>query len=276
MPALDPQRRSLGRLQVPPVGMGTWKTFDVSAGPDIAARRRVVDACLVSRAAFIDTSPMYGQAERVLGVTLEGRRNQIQLATKVWTTGLSEGRAQIARSFDLLGAGTIDLYQIHNLVDWRTHLPVLEGMKADGRIHEIGITHYDPSAYPEMLHIMKTGRIGAIQIPYNVAERTCERDILPAAADLGIGVIVMRPLGVGRLAADLRSPPDLSPLRECGIRTWAQALLAWILADPRVSVVIPATTRPERVAENAVAGALPPLSPDLRDHVRREAERCVG
>ena len=160
-------------------------------------------------------------------------------------------------------------------MDWETHLPTLEGLKAEGKIGLIGITHYLTEAYPEMIRIMKGGRIHTIQIPYNVLERTCEWEILPLAEELGIGVIVMQPLGVGRLVTGLKREPDLAPLQVHGIRTWAQALLAWILADVRVSVVIPATSKPERIRENTAVGALPPLPKDLRAYIESETQRCL-
>ena len=122
---------------------------------------------------------------------------------------------------------------------------------------------------------METGRVDTIQIPYNVLDRACEKAILPLAAALGIGVIVMEPLGVGRLVKGFKRQPDLSPLADLGIQTWGQALLAWILADQRATVVIPATSRPERVLENAQAGSIAPLPEGLRDHISLEASRCL-
>jgi aryl-alcohol dehydrogenase-like predicted oxidoreductase len=126
-----------------------------------------------------------------------------------------------------------------------------------------------------MLDIMRSGRIQTIQIPYNVCERSCEERILPLAAELGIGVIVMEPLEKGRYVKGLRRQPDLSPLEPFGIRTWGQALLAWVLGDPRVSVAIPATSRPERVDENALAGSIGLLPQEVRDYIRKETERCL-
>ena len=193
------QTRKLATLQVSPIGMGTWKTFDVRSEAEIAIRKEIISACLSEGVAFLDSSPMYGESESVVGVTTEGKRDQFQLATKVWCTGLSQGRAEIARSFERFRTNYIDVFQIHNLLDWETHLATLEGLKAEGRIGLIGITHYLTESYPEMIRIMKNRRISTIQIPYNVLERTCEREILPLAAELGIGVIVMQPLGVGRL-----------------------------------------------------------------------------
>ena len=269
--------RKLGDLEVAVVGMGTAYTFhNVPSQKDIGVRQQIIDNCIASDISFIDTSPMYGDSEKVLGVVTEGKRQQFQLATKVWTRGQGKGQEQIARSFRLLGTDYIEVFQIHNLVDWSTHLPALEDLKAEGKIGQIGITHYSPSRFPEIIDIMKTGRVDTIQIPYNVLERSSEKAVLPLAAELGMGVIVMEPLGVGRLVQGLKRQPDLSPLHDYGISTWAQALLAWIVADERVSVVIPATSRPERVGENARVGSLPPLPEELRDYISKEAGRCLS
>jgi aryl-alcohol dehydrogenase-like predicted oxidoreductase len=218
---------------------------------------------------------MYGQSERVIGLTTAGCRERVQLATKVWCHGRAQGEAQIDNSFRLLKSSYIDVLQIHNLVDWRTHLGTLERLRDQGRIGLIGITHYSTSAYPTMLEIMRSGRIHTIQIPYNVRERSCEERMLPLAAELGIGVIVMEPLDKGRYVKGLRRQPDLSPLATFGICTWGQALLAWVLGDPRVSVAIPATSRAERIHENALAGEIGVLPPELRNYIRQETERCL-
>ena len=269
------QIRKLSSLDVNVIGMGSAQTFNVSSKEDIAVRQQVMDNCIPNGVTFLDTSPMYGRSEDVLGMTTHGKGQKFQLATKVWCTGRAEGEAQIARSFELLRTDHIEVLQVHNLVDWATQLPYLEVLKEEGKIEVIGITHNATASYPEMIRIMKTGRIGAIQIPYNVMDRTCEEAVLPVAGDLGIGVIVMKPLGVGDLVTGLKGQPDLSPLEEYGIKTWAQALLAWILADERVSVLIPATSRPERIIENAGAGSVAPLPTELREHISAEAHRCL-
>ena len=269
------QTRKLATLDVPPIGMGTWKTFDVRSEAEIGVRGEIITACISEGVSFLDSSPMYGESESVVGITTEGKQEQFQFATKVWCTGRLQGKAEIAKSFERFKTDYIVVFQIHNLVDWETHLSTLEGLKGRGRIGLVGITHYLTESYPEMMRIMKGGRISTIQIPYNVLERTCEQEILPLAAELGIGVIVMQPLGVGRLVTGLKKEPDLSPLEAHGIETWAQALLAWILADTRVSVVIPATTKPERIRENAAVGALTPLPAELRTYIEAETQRCL-
>jgi aryl-alcohol dehydrogenase-like predicted oxidoreductase len=268
--------RNLVGLEVPVIGMGSASTFDVEDHESLDVRRRIIDSCITSGSTLIDTSPMYGRAEKALGVALKSRVGQFQLATKVWAVGKETGRRQIARSFDLLNADHIHVFQIHNMVDWKTHLPYLEGLKEEGKIDLIGISYTYPSGFPEMLEIMKTHRVHTIQITYNALEREAEEEMLPLAQELGIGVLIMRPLASGALAKNISQQPDLSPLKEFGIETWAQALLAWVLADPRVTTLIPSSTRPERILSNAEAGNLPSLPRDLRDHILKEAQRCVA
>ncbi len=267
--------RQLASLEVPSVGLGTYKTFDVTSDRDIEARTRIIDNCLTSQTTFIDCSPMYGEAEGIIGRAIKGRRQRFQLATKVWCRGRDEGEAQIARSFELMGTEYVDVFQVHNLVDWQTQLSTLERLRDEGKIGLVGITNMRPDAYPDMMEIMRSGRIQTIQVPLNVIDRACEPELLPLAEELGIGVIIMEPLKKGRYVKELKGEPDLSPLKDYGISTWGQALLAWVLGDPRVSVAIPATSRPERIAENAVAGSAGSLPAALRDYVREETERCM-
>lgn len=158
--------------------------------------------------------------------------------------------------------------QIHNLVAWEDHLAVLEEAKADGRIGLLGATHYSPRAFGELATVMRTGRLDAIQVPYNPRERDVEREILPLAADLGLAVLVMRPFGEGGL---LRRPPRPADLEPLGVDTWAQALLKWGLSDARCSAAIPATSDPARVAENAAAGEPPWFDAEQRALVERLA-----
>ncbi len=267
--------RQLKQLAVGAIGLGTYKAFNVTSEADLAVRHRIIDTCIAEQVSLIDSSPMYGHSEQAIGITTAGKRDAFQLATKVWCQGRERGEAEIAQSFARFQTDYIDVFQIHNLVDWQTHLVTLERLKAEGKIGLIGITHYATSAYSHMMDIMRSGRIDTVQIPYNVMERTCESRLLPLAADLGIGVIVMEPLEKGRYVTGLRRQPDLAPLAETGIRTWAQALLAWVLGDVRIGVAIPATSRPERIEENALAGKVGPLPQALRDYIRAETERCL-
>jgi diketogulonate reductase-like aldo/keto reductase len=255
------EERKLG----PVVGLGTWNTF----GGDGELARDVAGAALGSGIQLFDSSPMYGHAERSLGSALEGRRDGAIVATKIWAPTVEQGRAQFE---DQLGwYGRVDVEQVHNLVSWQEHLPWLETEQAAGRIGRIGVTHYAPSAFRELAHALTTGRFQTVQLPYNPDERECERELLPLAAELGIPVIVMRPLGEGELLR--RPPPDeeLEPLREFGVDTWAQALLKWALSDERIDVVIPATRNPLHAAQNALAGEPPWFGPEERRLVERLA-----
>ncbi len=264
--------RKLGNtsgLIVPAVGMGTWRTFDVHGAAERTVHA-IVDEALSVGANFIDSSPMYGAAERVLGDALHGRRQQALVATKVWTGSADEGQSQIHRALDFY-AGHVDLFQIHNLLAWKTHLPVLERLRNEGKITAIGATHYSAAAFGELSQIMHTGQISVIQIPYNPRQREVEDTLLPLAQDLGIGVVVMRPFGEGSLMRHIPSAEALKPLEPFGVKTWAQALLKWILSDPRCHVAIPATSRPGRMTENAAAGDPPWFGPQERELVVRLA-----
>ena len=255
------EERRLG----PVVGLGTWDTF----GGDERLARAVLDSPLAAGARFVDSSPMYGQAERSLAAALEGRRDSAIVATKIWAPTVEEGRAQYAdqlRWFD-----RVDVEQVHNLAAWKEHLPWLEDERDAGRIGRVGVTHYSPSAFGELAEAMGTRRFETVQLPYNPRERESERELLPLAEELGMAVIVMRPLGKGQL---LRRPPDpreLEPLRDFGVETWAQALLKWALSDSRVDVVIPATRDPQHAVENATAGTPPWFGPEERRVVERLA-----
>jgi aryl-alcohol dehydrogenase-like predicted oxidoreductase len=252
------------------MGMGTWQTLDVRGAAAEARAREVVHEALDAGARLIDSSPMYGEAERVLGAALDGRRNDALVATKVWTSDPAEGEAQADRALGWYG-GRVELYQVHNLVGWREQLAMLERRRDAGDIGLIGATHYSPSAFGELAQVMRTGRLDAIQVPYNPHERDVEREILPLAEELGLGVVVMRPLGGGALARRAPAAADLAPLREYGVETWGQALLKWVLSDRRCTVAIPATSRPGRMTENAAAGAPPWLDDDARALVARLA-----
>ena len=266
------EHRKLGRsgLLVPAVGMGTWNTFDVTGAAAETNARTVVDRALEAGANFFDSSPMYGEAERVLCGALRGRRERAVVATKIWTPSAAEGRRQAERALRFYG-NFVDLYQVHNLVSWRQHLDMLERLRADGRIGAIGATQYQAAAFGELRTVMESGQVAAIQIPYNPRERDVEREILPLAADLGLGVVVMRPFAEGALVRRMPAESELAPLAPFGVRTWPQALLKWILSDSRCHVAIPATSKPERMTENAAAGEPPWFDREARDFVARLA-----
>jgi len=250
-------------LSVPVIGMGTWQSYDVRDRADV---QPVTDAILERGATFVDTSPMYGAAERVLAQTLGARRRDVVVATKVWAGSTREGREQIRRALEWYG-GVIDVYQIHNLEEWETHLPYLEELKAQGKIRAIGITHWSSSQFDRMATIIETGRIEAIQVPYNPREREVEAELLPLAGSRGLGVILMRPLGNGALATTAPPARELAFLADYGIRTWAQALLNWGVSDPRVSVSIPATGDVKHAIENCDVGDARRFDPAARDRV---------
>ncbi|HEU6445786.1 MAG TPA: aldo/keto reductase [Gaiellaceae bacterium] len=255
------EARKLG----PVVGLGTWNTFD----GDEELAREVVGAALAAGTRLFDSSPMYGRAERSLASALEARREQVVVATKIWASTVEEGRAQLADQ--LRWFGRVDVEQVHNLVSWREHLPGLEEERGAGRIGRIGVTHYASSAFSELAEAMRTRRVATVQLPFNPVERECERELLPLAAELGIAVIVMRPLGQGELVRHRPEPNALEPLRDFGVETWPQALLKWALSDERVDAVIPATRNPMHAAENAAAGEPPWFGPDERRLVERLA-----
>src|SRR5580700_8664136 len=264
------ENRSLGRGRVgmPVVGLGTWRRLEAAAAA--GRHRELVAAALATGIRMFDTSPMYGDAERLLADALDGQRGQAFIADKIWTPSPEEGVAQLARAVGWYG-GRVDLMQIHNLVAWREQLAMLETARDRGQVALIGATHYSPAAFGELAEVMATGRIEVIQVPYNPAHREVERTILPLAADLGLGVLLMRPLGEGQLMRRQPSPSDLEPLRPFGVTTWSQALIKWGLSDPRVHVSLVATAHPARLAENAAAGSPPWFGPDERQYVLRLA-----
>jgi diketogulonate reductase-like aldo/keto reductase len=251
------EERRLG----PVVGLGTSRTFDA----DEALAREVVSAALAAGTRCFDTSPMYGGAERSLGVALEGRRAEAIVLTKIWTPSADEARRQL--DDQLAWFGHVDVEQIHNLVAWEEYLPWLEAEREAGRIGKVGVTHYATSAFEELARALRTGRFETLQVPLNPHERECERELLPLAAELGVAVVVMRPFGQGALLSRTPSADELAPLAPFGVETWPQALLKWALSDPRVDLVIPATSRPERTAENAAAGEPPWFGDEERAYV---------
>jgi len=266
---METRRLGATGLDVSVIGMGTWRTYDVKRADEV---RPVTDAVLVGGAAFFDSSPMYGAAERVLAETLGPRRARVVIATKVWASSAREGREQILRALQWYG-GTVDVYQIHNLEAWTIHLPYLEELQAAGRIRAIGITHYSASAFDRMAEVIATGRVAVIQVPYSPREREVEKALLPLAEARGLGVILMRPLGVGALAGTTPPARELGFLAAYGLTTWAQALLNWGVSDPRVSVTIPATRNVAHARDNCAVGAARRFEADARERVAALAAR---
>jgi len=262
------ERRSFAGIEVPVIGMGTSKTFDIPAVDE--ARQQITDTALDTGARFVDSSPMYGNAESILGATLRARRAEAIVATKVWTSDDAEAERQIDASLAFFG-GHVEVFQVHNLVGWRARLEQLERRRDRGEIDIVAATHWQASAFDELEAVMRTGRIAAIQVPYNPRERVVEQRILPLAQDLGLGVILMRPFAAGGLVGRSPSAAELAPLAAQGVTTWPQALLKYGLSHPATSVSIPATTRPERMAENAAAGDGPWFGPDEKALLERLA-----
>jgi aryl-alcohol dehydrogenase-like predicted oxidoreductase len=241
--------------------MGTWRTFDTDAD-----RRTLVTAALEAGIDLFDSSPMYGRAEATLARALEGIRDRVLVATKVWTPSAEEGRAQADHALRLFGL--VDIYQVHNLVNLPAQLTLLEGLKQEGKVRAVGATHYQESAFPDLVAVMKSGKLDMIQIPYNPLRRTAESEVLPLAESMGMGVFVMSPLQQGILSRQ----PSPAQLEQLGVATWAQAILRWIASDPRVSVVLTATRDVDHVQENARAGDAPFFTPEQRALVVRIAE----
>lgn len=242
---------------LPVVGVGTWRTFDVGAKPeDRTPLAEVLRLLFAAGGSVIDTSPMYGSAEAVVGDLLSAAaaRSKAFIATKVWTTGRDRGITQMRNSMRLLETDRIDLMQIHNLVDWRAHLPTLRAWKAEGRIRYLGITHYTQSAHDELESVMRSEKWDFVQINYALDDRAVERRLLPLAAERGIAVIVNQPFGGGGLLRRLmsRKLPDWAG--EVGATSWAQILLKFVLANPTVTCVVPGTGKPEHMADNLQAG----------------------
>jgi len=256
------EERRLG----PVVGLGTSNTFDA----DRELARVVVGAALDAGCRLFDSSPMYGGAEESLGAALKDRREQATVATKIWAGSVDEGRAQFQDQLRLFGR--VEIEQVHNLVAWEEHLPWLEAERDAGRIDRLGVTHWQAAAFDELARALDTRRFSVLQVPYSPVERECERELLPLAAELGVAVIAMRPLGV---KSRLSSPPPaeaLAPLREFGVTTWPQALLKWALSEKRIDAVIPATRNPDHARENAAAGNPPWLGEEERRLVERLAQ----
>lgn len=261
-------RRRFGRsgLTVPVIGLGTYKVLHVR-GPDEIARHEVVRTAQENGADLYDSSPMYGEAERVLGDAVRSFRDEAIIATKVWTRHSSlNAEEQISRALKYYG-GMIDIYQIHNLHDWEVVLARLEKLKADGTIRAIGITHYLESQFSLMKQIMRRGRIDCIQIPYNAARTEAQQEMLDLAAELDLGVIIMEPLGSGKLASMNVPETTIEQFRSYGCTNWPQVLLKYIVSDERVHVAIPATSSAERMKQNAQAGEGSLFDEDARREV---------
>jgi diketogulonate reductase-like aldo/keto reductase len=246
--------------QLPVIGLGTWQTFDVGTSDSARAPLRDVLAEFVSLGGrVVDSSPMYGRSEEVLGDLSAGRT--LFVATKVWTRGRAAGIAQMEDSERKLRA-KVDLMQVHNLVDVDTHLTTLREWKKAGRIRYIGITHYTSSAYGDLERAIAKGGIDFVQLNYSLAEREAERRLLPYAAERGVAVLVNRPLGAGSLFRDVRNKPLPGFAAELGCASWAELFLKFVVSHPAVTCAIPATSKVAHLRENMRAGR--GVMPDAR------------
>lgn len=257
VPAMHTRPIASSGAPLPVIGCGTWRTFDV--GPSPAERAPLAEVLRVMfdhGGSVIDSSPMYGAAEGVVGDVLAAMkaRDQAFIATKVWTSGREAGVAQMRRSMELLRTERLELMQVHNLLDWRTHLATLRAWKAEGRVHYIGVTHYTPSAYRELEAVLRQERLDFVQLNYALNDRAAEERLLPLALDRGIAVIVNQPFGGGGLLRSLLGKPLPAWAAEIECATWAQALLKFALSHPAVTCVIPGTGRPEHMRDNVRAG----------------------
>ena len=250
---------------IPVIGMGTWSTFDVGGG---AAERKPLTEVLARFFAaggrVIDSSPMYGRSESVTGDLVTAGSHDAWIATKVWTSGLAEGRAQIADSMKKLRTKTLDLLQVHNLVDWKTHLPEMRRMREAGTVRYLGITHYSLGAFGEMETLLRKEKLDFVQLPYSVNVREAEKSLLPAAADTGTAVLVMRPFEEGSLFSRVKGKAVPAWATERGFTSWAQLFLSFILAHPAVTCAIPATSKPDHMAQNVSAGSGPELDAESK------------
>jgi diketogulonate reductase-like aldo/keto reductase len=242
---------------LPLIGLGTYRTFD--AGASVAKRTalaEVLKTLVACGGRMVDSSPMYGRAEGVVGDLQAqlGLRPRLFLATKVWTSGHDAGIRQMQRSLQSMQTGTMDLMQIHNLVDVHTHTATLEKWKQQGKIRYLGITHYHEGAYGELERLIATRRYDFVQLNYCMAERTAERRLLPLAHETGVAVIVNRPLAQAGLFSRVRGKALPPWAAEFDCSSWSQFFLKYVVSHPAVTCAIPATSEPAHMLSNAMAG----------------------
>lgn len=246
--------------KIPVIGMGTWQTFDIGdAETERAPLRDVLNAFYALGGRVIDSSPMYGRSEDVVGdlsseLDLLGK---LFVATKVWTTGKDKGIAQMKESMQKLRVGKIDLMQVHNLVDVETHLDTLAGWKKDGKIRYLGVTHYTASAHDAVARVVEMHPLDVLQINYSVGERDAENRLLPLAKDKGVAVIANRPLGGGNLLRDRAGKPVPDFAKNIACTSWAQLLLKFVVSHDAITCAIPATSKVAHLRDNMQAGTGP-------------------
>jgi aryl-alcohol dehydrogenase-like predicted oxidoreductase len=263
--------RRIGSSQesVPVIGMGSSNTFDVGeSAADRAPLREVLQVFVRGGGTVIDTSPMYGRAESVLGDLIDelGLRPKLWLATKVWTRGQAEGRRQIETSMRRLRTSSLELVQIHNLLDWREHVPTLRKLKEDGKVRYTGITHYRADAHDALMQVLGAEQFDWVQFNYSLGERAAEARLLPFCAERRIAVLANRPFADGGLFEKTRGKPLPPWAAEVGCRSWAQFFLRFVCSHPAVTCTIPATANPRHMTDNVEAGSAP--MPDARQRAK--------
>ncbi len=245
--------------KMPALGLGTWITFDVTDARERSVRGEILRAFFEAGGRLVDSSPMYGASEETIGAAMPPNAQALFAATKVWTVGALAGRRQMDNSFRLWKRPRLDLMQVHNMLDWETHLPELKQMKADGRVRYIGVTTSHGRRHDLLEKIMATEPIDFVQFTYNLNDRDAEQRLLPFAAERRLAVIINRPFDGGELFGAKTRKPLPGWAADIGCASWAEAFLKWVIAHPAVTCAIPATSKPAHLAENmrALAGPLP-------------------
>ena len=243
--------------EMPVIGLGTSRVFDIERSKnELNVREKILDIFYENGGRLIDTSPMYGMSEEIIGITAKKyiEKNRFFLATKVWTEGRENGMRQIEESFQKMRADKISLIQVHNLLDWKTQIKTLRSLKDEGRIDYIGITHYKSNAFDEMIKIMKAEKVDFAQFNYSMGEREAEQKILPFCKDNGIATLINRPFMRGRLFREAQEKKLPSWVTDYDIDSWGQFFLKYIISHDAVTNIIPATSKPKNMLDNARAG----------------------
>lgn len=243
--------------EMPVIGLGTSRVFDIEPSKnELNVREQILDIFYENGGRLIDTSPMYGMSEEIIGMTAKKfiEKNRFFLATKVWTEGRENGIRQIEESFQKMRADKISLIQVHNLLDWKTQIKTLRSLKDEGRIDYIGITHYKSNAFDEMIKIMNAEKVDFAQFNYSMGEREAEQKILPFCKDNGIATLINRPFMRGRLFRETRKKKLPSWVSDYDIDSWGQFFLKYIISNDAVTNVIPATSKTKNMLDNVRAG----------------------
>ncbi len=243
--------------ELPVIGLGTSRVFDIEPSKnELNVREKILDIFYENGGRLIDTSPMYGMSEEIIGITAKKyiEKNRFFLATKVWTEGRENGMRQIEESFQKMRTDKISLIQVHNLLDWKTQIKTLRSLKDEGRIDYIGITHYKSNAFDEMIKIMKAEKVDFAQFNYSMGEREAEQKILPFCKDNGIATLINRPFMRGRLFREAQEKKLPSWVTDYDIDSWGQFFLKYIISHDAVTNIIPATSKPKNMLDNARAG----------------------